>query len=150
MKALDFVRQGNSEYNESLRESGDTIWNLRYDESNANYDHAMKNKAAIGDLIDNIANAENANNAKKFANNAVLYNEFMVPIKQKANKREALEEQFALSDIKNDVKYSLSDYAKQIGMPLSNDEEEAWQAIISGSMTYSELGGSDKVVKARL
>ena len=150
MKVLDFVRQGNNEYNESLRESGDTIWNLRYDESNANYDHAMKNKAAIGDLIDNIANAENANNAKKFANNTVLYEEFMTPIKQKAIKREALEEQFALSDIKNDVKYSLSDYAKQIGMPLSNDEKEAWQAIISGSTTYSELGGSDKVAKARL
>lgn len=150
MKALDFVRQGNNEYNESLRESGDTIWNLRYDESNANYDHAMRNKAAIGDLIDNIANAENANNAKKFANNTVLYEEFMTPIKQKANKREALEEQFALSDIKNDVKYSLSDYAKQIGTPLSKDEEEAWQAIISGSMTYSELGGNDKAAKARL
>ena len=150
MKALDFVRQGNSEYNESLRESGDTIWNLRYDESNANYDHAMKNKAAIGDLIDNIANAENANNAKKFANNTVLYEEFMTPIKQKANKREALEEQFALSDIKNDVKYNLGDYARQSGTPLSKDEEEAWQAIISGSMTYSELGGNDKAAKARL
>ena len=150
MKALDFVRQGNNEYNESLRESGDVIWNLRYDESNANYDHAMKNKAAIGDLIDNIANAENVNNAKKFANNSVLYEELMVPIKQKANKREALEEQFALSDIKNDVKYNLGDYAKQIGMPLSNDEEEAWKAIISGSMTYSELGGNDRAAKARL
>lgn len=150
MKALDFVRQGNSEYNESLRESGDTIWNLRYNESNTNYDIAMKNRAAIGDLIDNIANAENANNAKKFANNDVLYKELMIPIKQKANKREALEEQFALSDIKNDVKYNLGDYAMQIGMPLSNDEKEAWQAIISGSMTYSELGGSDKVAKARL
>ena len=150
MKALDFVRQGNNEYNESLRESGDTIWNLRYDESNANYDHAMRNKAAIGDLIDKITNAENANNAKKFANNTVLYEEFMTPIKQKANKREALEEQFALSDIKNDVKYSLSDYAKQIGMPLSKDEEEAWQAIISGSTTYSGLGGNDNITKARL
>lgn len=150
MKALDFVRQGNNEYNESLRESGDIIWNLQYDESNANYDHAMKNKAAIGDLIDNIANAENANNAKKFANNSVLYEELMVPIKQKANKREALEEQFALSDIKNDVKYNLGDYAKQIGMPLSKDEEEAWQAIISGSTTYSELGGNDNIAKARL
>lgn len=150
MKALDFVRQGNNEYNESLRESGDTIWNLRYDESNANYDRAMKNKAAIGDLIDNIANAENANNAKKFANNSVLYEELMVPIKQKANKREALEEQFALSGIKNNVKYNLSDYAIQIGMPLSKDEEEAWQAIISGSMTYSELGGNDRAAKARL
>ena len=150
MKALDFVRQGNNEYNESLRESGDVIWNLRYDESNANYDHAMKNKAAIGDLIDNIANAENVNNAKKFANNSVLYEELMVPIKQKANKREALEEQFALSDIKNDVKYNLGDYAKQIGMPLSKDEEEAWQAIISGSTTYSGLGGNDNIAKARL
>ena len=150
MKALDFVRQGNNEYNESLRESGDTIWNLRYDESNANYDHAMRNKAAIGDLIDNIANTENANNAKKFANNTVLYEEFMTPIKQKANKREALEEQFALSNIKKDVKYNLSDYAKQIGMPLSNDEKEAWQAIISGSTTYSGLGGNDNIAKARL
>ena len=150
MKALDFVRQGNNEYNESLRESGDTIWDLRYDESNANYDRAMKNKAAIGDLIDNIANAENVNNAKKFANNDVLYKELMIPIKQKANKREALEEQFALSDIKNDVKYNLGDYAKQIGMPLSKDEEEAWQAIISGSTTYSELGGNDRAAKARL
>lgn len=150
MKALDFVRQGNNEYNESLRESGDTIWNLRYDESNANYDHAMKNKAAIGDLIDNIANAENANNAKKFANNHVLYEEFMVPIKQKANKREALEERFALSDIKNDIKYNLGDYAKQIGIPLSKDEEEAWQAIISGSTTYSGLGGNDNIAKIRL
>ena len=150
MKALDFVRQGNNEYNESLRESGDTIWNLRYDESNANYDHAMRNKAAIGDLIDNIANAENANNAKKFANNDVLYKEFMVPIKQKANKREALEERFALSGIKTDIRYNLSDYAKQIGMPLSKDEEEAWQAIISGSTTYSGLGGNDNIAKARL
>ena len=150
MKALDFVRQGNNEYNESLRESEDTIWDLRYDESNANYDHTMKNKASIGDLIDNIANAENANNAKKFANNTVLYEEFMTPIKQKANKREALEEQFALSNIKKDVKYNLSDYAKQIGMPLSKDEEEAWQAIISGSTTYSELGGNDNIAKARL
>lgn len=150
MKALDFVRQGNNEYNESLRESGDIIWNLRYNESNANYDHAMRNKAAIGDLINNIANAENANNAKKFANNAVLYEELMSPIKQKANKREALEEKFALSDIKNDVKYNLSDYAKQIGIPLSKDEEEAWQAIISGSTTYSGLGGNDNIAKARL
>lgn len=150
MKALDFVRQGNNEYNESLRESGDTIWNLRYNESNANYDNAMKNRAAIGNLIDNIANAENANNAKKFANNDVLYKELMIPIKQKANKREALEERFALSDIKNDVKYNLGDYAKQIGMPLSKDEEEAWQAIISGSTTYSGLGGNDNIAKARL
>lgn len=150
MKALDFVRQGNNEYNESLRESGDTIWNLRYDESNANYDNAMRNKAAIGNLIDNIANAENANNAKKFANNDVLYKEFMAPIKQKANKREALEERFALSGIKTDIRYNLSDYAKQIGMPLSKDEEEAWQAIISGSTTYSGLGGNDNIAKARL
>ena len=50
----------------------------------------------------------------------------MSGIKQKANKREAMEEQFALSDIKNDVKYNLSDYAKQSGTPLSKDEEEAW------------------------
>lgn len=150
MKALDFVRQGNNEYNESLRESGDTIWNLRYDESNANYDNAMRNKASIGNLIDNIANAENANNAKKFANNHVLYEEFMAPIKQKANKREALEERFALSGIKTDIRYNLSDYAKQIGMPLSKDEEEAWQAIISGSTTYSGLGGNDNIAKARL
>ena len=150
MKALDFVRQGNNEYNESLRESGDTIWNLRYDESNANYDHTMRNKAAIGDLIDNIANAENANNAKEFANNDVLNKELLTPIKQKAIKREALEERFALSNIKKDVKYNLSDYAKQIGMPLSKDEEEAWQAIISGSTTYSGLGGNDNIAKARL
>lgn len=150
MKALDFIRQGNNEYNESLRESGDTIWNLRYDESNANYDNAMRNKAFIGNLIDNIANAENANNAKKFANNDVLYKEFMIPIKQKANKREALEERFALSGIKTDIRYNLSDYAKQIGMPLSKDEEEAWQAIISGSTTYSGLGGNDNIAKARL
>jgi hypothetical protein len=74
----------------------------------------------------------------------------MYPIKQKANKREALEEQFALSDIKNDVKYNLADYAKQNGMELTSDEAEAWQAIISGDKTYSELGGDDKEAKARL
>ena len=150
MKVLDFVRQGNNEYNESLRESGDTIWNLRYNESNANYDNTMKNRASIGDLIDNIANVENAHDAKEFTNNDVLWQEMMYGTKQKANKREALTEQFALSDIKNDVKYNLSDYAKQSGIPLSNDEEEAWQAIISGSMTYSELGGNDRATKARL
>ena len=150
MKALDFVRQGNNEYNESLRESGDTIWDLRYDESNANYDHAMKNKASIGDLIDNIANVENAHDAKEFTNNDVLWQEMMYPIKQKANKIEALEEQYALSDIKNDIKYNLGDYARQNGTPLSKDEEEAWQAIVSGDKTYSELGGDDEEVKARL
>ena len=74
----------------------------------------------------------------------------MSGIKQKANKREAMEEQFALSDIKNDVKYNLGDYAKQDGIPLSTDEEEAWQAVISGDKTYSELGGDDKEAKARL
>ena len=150
MKALDFVRQGNNEYNESLRESGDTIWDLRYDESNANYDHTMKNKASIGDLIDNIANAENVHDAKEFANNDVLNKELLIPIKQKANKREAMEEHYALLDIENDVKYNLSEYAKQSGKPLSKDEEEAWQAVISGDKTYSELGGEDKEAQKRL
>ena len=110
----------------------------------------MKNRASIGDLTDNIANVENAHDAKEFTNNDVLWQEMMYPIKQRANKIEALEEQYALSDIKNDVKYNLSDYARQNGTPLSKDEEEAWQAIVSGDKTYSELGGDDEEVKARL
>ena len=114
------------------------------------YDRAMKNRQIIGDLDDNIANVKNAHDAKEFTNNDVLWQEMMYPIKQKANKIEALEEEYALSDIKNDVKYNLSDYAKQSGTPLSNDEEEAWQAIVSGDKTYSELGGNDEGAKARL
>lgn len=150
IKALDYIRQGNATHNQALKKSKDEIWKLRYDDDAFNYDVAMKNRASIGDLIDNIANVENAHDAKEFTNNDVLWQEIMYPIKQKANKIEALEEEYALSDIKNDVKYNLSDYAKQSGTPLSNDEEEAWQAIVSGDKTYSELGGNDQGVKARL
>lgn len=150
IKALDYIRQGNAAHNQALKKSKDEIWKLRYDNDAFNYDVAMKNRASIGDLIDNIANVENAHDAKEFTNNDVLWQEIMYPIKQKANKIEALEEEYALSDIKNDVKYNLSDYARQSGTSLSKDEEEAWQAIISGDKTYSELGGDDKEAKARL
>lgn len=149
-RALDYIRQGNAAHNQALKKSKDEIWKLRYDDNAFNYDVAMKNRASIGDLIDNIANVKNTHDAKEFANNDVLWQEMMYGVKQKANKREAMEEQFALSDIKNDVKYNLSNYAKQSGMPLSNDEEEAWQAIVSGDKTYSELGDDDKEAQSRL
>ena len=150
IKALDYIRQGNAAHNQALKKSKDEIWKLRYDDDAFNYDVAMKNRQSIDDLIDNIANVENAHDAKEFTNNDVLWQEIMYPIKQKANKIEALEEEYALSDIKNDVKYNLGDYARQNGTPLSKDEEEAWQAIVSGDKTYSELGGNDEGVKARL
>ena len=150
IKALDYIRQGNAAHNQALKKSKDEIWKLRYDDDAFNYDVAMKNRQSIDDLIENIANVENAHDAKEFTNNDVLWQEIMYPIKQRANKIEALEEEYALSDIKNDVKYNLSNYAKQSGTPLSNDEEEAWQAIVSGDKTYSELGGNDEGVKARL
>lgn len=150
IKALDYIRQGNAAHNQALKKSKDEIWKLRYDDDAFNYDVAMKNRQSIDDLIENIANVENAHDAKEFTNNDVLWQEMMYPIKQRANKIEALEEEYALSDIKNDVKYNLSDYAKQSGTPLSKDEEEAWQAIVSGDKTYSELGGNDEEVKARL
>lgn len=149
-RALDYIRQGNAAHNQALKKSKDEIWKLRYDDNAFNYDVAMKNRASIGDLIDNIANVKNTHDAKEFTNNDVLQQEMMYGVKQKANKREAMEEQFALSDIKNDVKYNLSNYAKQNGTPLSNDEEEAWQAVISGDKTYSELGGDDKEAQKRL
>lgn len=150
VKALDYIRQGNAANNQALKKSKDEIWKLKYDDKAFNYDVAMKNRQSINDLIENIANVENAHDAKEFTNNDVLWQEMMYGIKQKANKREAMEEHFALSDIKNDVKYNLSDYAKQSGIPLSKDEEEAWQAVISGDKTYSELGGDDKEAEARL
>ena len=150
IKALDYIRQGNAAHNQALKKSKDEIWKLRYDDDAFNYDVTMKNRQSIDDLIENIANVENAHDAKEFTNNDVLWQEMMYPIKQRANKIEALEEEYALSDIKNDVKYNLSDYAKQSGTPLSNDEEEAWQAVVSGDKTYSELGGNDEGIKARL
>ena len=149
-KAQDYIIQGHTINNQALRKKADEIWKLRYDDDAFNYDVAMKNRQILGDLGDNIANIQNAHDAKEFINNDVLWQEMMSGIKQKANKREAMEEQFALSDIKNDVKYNLSDYAKQNGAPLSKDEEEAWQAIVSGDKTYSELGGDDKEATARL
>ena len=150
IKALDYIRQNNAINNQAFKKSKDEIWKLRYDEGNANYDRAMKNRQIIGDYIDNIANAENVHDAKEFANNDVLNKELLTPIKQKANKREAMEKYYALLDIENDVKYNLSEYAKQSGKPLSKDEEEAWQAVISGDKTYSELGGEDKEAQKRL
>ena len=150
IKSLDYIRQGNISHNQALRKSKDDIWQLKYDDKTFNYDVAMKNRQSIDDLVDNIANVENAHDAKEFTNNDILWQEGMVEAKQEANKRKAMAEQFSLSDIKNDVKYNLSDYAKQSGLPLSQDEEEAWQAIISGDKTYSELGGDDKEAKARL
>ena len=150
VKALDYIRQGNAANNQALKKSKDDIWQLKYNDKVINYDIAMKNRQSIDDLVDNIANVENAHDAKEFTNNDILWQEGMVEAKQEANKRKAMAEQFSLSDIKNDVKYNLSDYAKQSGLPLSQDEEEAWQAIISGDKTYSELGGDDKEAKARL
>ena len=150
IKALDYIRQDNAIHNQALKKSKDEIWKLRYDDDTFNYDVAMKNRQSIDDLIENIANVENAHDAKEFTNNDVLWQEMMYPIKQRANKIEALEEEYALSDIKNDVKYNLSDYAKQSGTPLSKDEEEAWQTVISGDKTYSELGGEDKEAQKRL
>lgn len=149
-KAQDYITQGRAVNNQALRKSKEELWKLRKDDTDFNYDVAMKNRQILGDLGDNIANIQNAHDAKEFTNNDVLWQEMMYGVKQKANKREAMEEQFALSDIKNDVKYNLGDYAKQNGIPLSKDEEEAWQAIISGDKTYSELGGDDKEAKARL
>lgn len=150
VKALDYIRQGNAANNQVLKKSKDEIWKLKYDDKAFNYDVAMKNRQSIDDLIENIANVKNAHDAKEFTNNDILWQEMMYGTKQKANKREVMEEQFALSDIKNDVKYNLSDYARQSGIPLSKDEEEAWQAVISGDKTYSELGGDDKEAEARL
>lgn len=149
-RALDYIRQGNVAHNQALKKSKDEIWQLRYDDDAFNYNVAMNNRTSIGDLIDNIANVENTHDSKEFTNNDVLWQEMMTGIKQKANKREAMEEHFALLDIENDVKYNLSEYAKQSGKPLSKDEEEAWNAVISGNKTYSELGGEDKEAQKRL
>ena len=146
VKAQDYIRQGRAADNQAMKKSKDELWKLRYDDDAFNYDVAMKNRASIGDLIENIANVENARDAKNYTNNDVLFQELMYSVKQKANKREALTEQFARSDIHNAVAADPESY----GVTLSPDEEEAWKLIQSGEKQYSELGGDNAEDKKRL
>jgi hypothetical protein len=98
----------------------------------------MKNRQSIGDLIDNIANVENARDAKNYTNDDVLFQELMYDIKRKANKREALTEQFARSDIHNAVAADPNQFADADNQ-LTTDELDAWTLIQSGNKTYSQL-----------
>ena len=134
-KALDYIRQGRATHNQALKKSKDEIWKLRYDDDAYNHDVAMKNRQSIGDLIENIANVENARDAKNYTNNDVLFQELMMPVKQEANKRKALEEKFAMSDIHNAVANDPNSY----GAELEDDELEAWNLVQSGDKTYSQL-----------
>jgi hypothetical protein len=134
-KAQDYIRQGRAADNQALRKSKDELWKIRQDDAAFNYDVAMKNRQTLGDLIDNIANVQNAHDAKEFTNNDVLWQEMMFPLKQEANKRKALEEKFALSDIHNAVAASPNDY--EAG--LEEAELEAWNLVQSGDKTYSQL-----------
>ena len=134
-KAQDYIRQGRVANNQALKKNKDEIWKLIYDDDAFNYNVAMKNRQSIGDLIDNIANVENARDAKNYTNNDVLWQEMMYDIKQKANKREALGEQFARSDIHNAVYEEPNKYGAQ----LSDDELKAWNLVQSGEKTPSQL-----------
>lgn len=140
IKAQDYIRQGRVANNQALKKSKDELWKLRYDDDAFNYDVAMKNRQSIADLGENIANLENARDAKKYANDTTLFQELLYPLKQKANKREALEEQFALSDIKNAVKYNLKEYAPNV----TDEELEVWNQINSGDVQYSSLSDDKK------
>lgn len=134
-KAQDYIRQGRATNNQALKKSKDEIWKLRYDDDAYNHDVAMKNRQSIGDLIENIANVENARDAKNYTNNDVLFQELMMPVKQEANKRKALEEKFAMSDIHNAVANDPNSY----GAELEDAELEAWNLVQSGDKTYSQL-----------
>lgn len=134
-KAQDYIRQGRATNNQALKKSKDEIWKLRYDDDAYNHDVAMKNRQSIGDLIENIANVENARDAKNYTNNDVLFQELMMPVKQEANKRKALEEKFAMSDIHNAVANDPNSY----GAELEDDELEAWNLVQSGDKSYSQL-----------
>jgi len=135
---LDYIRQGRVANNQVLKKGKDEIWKLRYDDDAFNYDVAMKNRASIGDLIENIANVENARDAKNYTNNDVLFQEMMYRVKQKVNKREALTEQFARSDIHNAVAADPNHYADAVNK-LTTDELDAWTSVQSGDKTYSQL-----------
>lgn len=134
-KAETYINQGRAANNEVLRKNAETLWQLRKENSDFNYDVAMKNRASIGDLIDNIANLENARDAKTYANNDTLLQELQYKQKQKANKRDALEERFALSDIHNNV---FSDPASY-GVTLNDAEQAVWQKVQSGAVQPSNL-----------
>jgi hypothetical protein len=134
-KAQDYIRQGRATDNQAMKVSKDKLWEIRQKDADFNYDVAMKNRQILGDLIDNIANVENAHDAKEFTNNDVLWQEMMYPLKQKVNKREALEERFTLSDIHNAVANNPNGY----GADLSEDELAAWNLVQSGDKTYSQL-----------
>jgi hypothetical protein len=144
-KAQDYIIQGRSVNNEALRKSAEELWQLRKEDDDFNYNVAMRNRQSIGDLIDNIANIENAGDSRKYTNNSVLFDEIMQPVKQEANRKKDLEERLAMSDIHNDVRYNLNKYTH-----LTADEEEAWNAVLSGDKRFSELGGSDVEAKKRL
>ena len=63
-----------------------------------------------------------------------------MPMKQEANKRKTLSEQFARSDIHNAVSANPNDYGAQ----LTDDELKAWNLVQSGEKTYSQLDGVEK------
>lgn len=134
-KAQDYIRQGRVANNQALKKSKDEIWKLMYDDNTFNYNVAMKNRQSIGDLIDNIVSVENARDAKNYTNNDILWQEMMYNIKQKANKREALSEQFARSDIHNAIYEEPNKYGAQ----LNDDELKAWNLVQSGEKTPSQL-----------
>ena len=134
-KAETYITQGRAANNQALRKSAEELWQLRKANADFNYDVAMRNRASIGDLIDNIANLENARDAKRYANNDTLLQELQYKQKQKANRREALEEKFALSDIHNNV---FSDPASY-GVTLNDAEQAIWQKVQSGAVQPSNL-----------
>jgi hypothetical protein len=139
-KAQDYIRQGRVADNQAMRKSKDELWEIRQKDADFNYDVAMKNRQSIGDLIENIANVENARDAKNYTNNDVLFQELMMPMKQEANKRKTLSEQFARSDIHNAVSANPNDYGAQ----LTDDELKAWNLVQSGEKTYSQLDDVQK------
>ena len=133
--AETYITQGKAANNQALRKSAEELWQLRKANSDFNYDVAMKNRASIGDLIDNIANLENVRDAKRYANNDTLLQELQYKQKQKANRREALEERFALSDIHNNVFSDPTSY----GVTLNDAEQTVWQKVQSGAVQPSNL-----------
>jgi len=99
----------------------------------------MKNRASIDDNKENKINIDNALDAKNWANFETFWQEQMQRIKQKENRREALEEKFALSDIHNAVAYDPNSY----NAGLSDDELNVWNNVLYGDKKYSDLSSNE-------
>jgi len=104
----------------------------------------MKNRASIDDNKENKINIDNALDAKNWANFETFWQEQMQKVKQKENKREALEEKFALSDIHNAVAYDPNNY----NAGLSDDELNVWNNVLYGDKKYSDLSSNEQTLYA--